>query len=179
MGEPFYINSDGSVTQHSSKKTVNDIDWLDFSQINGKSFTNNDIFGGIICAIPLYGWLIALICILVLKFQFGTWYWPFCSIQAIEDNDDEVKIYCNKKGALGLISKNRRLTPALFSSIEKLPIEKHPVYILELNKKLYVYNHINKRIILNGLDSIIYDGNTSMTYVKDGKKIRYSLIKTR
>lgn len=176
MGESFYINKDGSVTHNSCRRTVDNIDWIDFSQINGKSLTNIDIIAGIICAIPLYGWLIALSVLIWIKFEFGVWYWPFCSIQAIEDNNEEVRIYCNKRGTLGLMSKSKRLTPAVFTSIEKSPVGKYPIYILDVNNKLYLYNHIKKRITLRGVDSIVFDSNTSVTYVKDGKRIRYSLI---
>jgi len=42
MGD-YYINKDGSVTHNSGKRTVRNIDWIDFRQANGTQYSIRDI----------------------------------------------------------------------------------------------------------------------------------------
>ena len=135
MGEKIIINSDGSVSQ-SVKKTIGNIDWIDIKQFQGR-WSVLQIILIILLMIPLFGWGIAIIFFPISKIIKG--YWPFFGIQAIENTINPFKIYCNKKGELGLYYKKRRITPARFHSIQQLLSNDYPVFIVEsvlMNKPL-------------------------------------------
>lgn len=178
MGDSFYINKDGTVTPKNSKKTVRDIEWIDFKRINRCNYSVVEIFCILIYMIPVYGWLALLIDIVANKIYLGEWVWPFQPIVAIQDTSDSVKIYCTKNGKLGLYSK-KRLTPAIFDSIEQLPTADYPAYILGYDDKFCLYNHVQRKVMFKKSTDIIYIGNHVILVKKDDKGTKYSLIGMR
>lgn len=175
MGSPFYINHDGSVTQ-SSRKAINNIDWLDYKQYKGK-FSFLQIIFLIVCVFPVYGWIIGLISWSVIRKVRG--YWPFIGIRAIENSNEPIKVYCNDKGLLGLYTKKQRITSAKYISIQSLPTVEYPTYILESNGKYCLYNYTQGKILFKDSDKITFLGDNIVLIKKDGKESKYSVIGMR
>lgn len=98
----YHINNDGSVSQ-SVDKTINNIVWIDYAQYKGK-ISIIQILTHILFLFPIYGWLLFVLSWCCIRFIRG--YWPFFGIQAIEDTDNPIKIYCNKDGKLGLYARS-------------------------------------------------------------------------
>lgn len=144
MGNPFYINNDGAVTQ-SSKRFINNIEWLDYKQYKGK-WSTSQVIACIICLFPIYGWVIGLLSSCGIRIACG--YWPFLGIQAIENTDSPpIKIYCDKNGRLGLYTKWYRLTAPRYSSVQQLPTPDYPAFVLEKDEKFCLYNYIQGKIL--------------------------------
>lgn len=172
MGNPFYINNDGSVTQ-SSKRYINNIEWLDYKQYKGK-WSTGQVIACIICLFPIYGWLLGLLSACGIRIACG--YWPFLGIQAIENTTSPIKIFCDKKGHLGLYAKKRRITSAKYVSVQQLPTVDYPAFVLEYNGKYCLYNFIQGKILFQDSDKITYLGDNTVHVEKLGKIAMYSLI---
>jgi len=175
MGSPFYINHDGSVTQ-SSRKAINNIDWLDYKQYKGK-ISALQIIAHIICLFPFFGWGLAVISWCSIRIARG--YWPFFGIRAIENTNEPIKVYCNDKGLLGLYAKKHRITSAKYVSVQSLPTVEYPTYILESNGKYCLYNYTQGKILFKDSDKITYLGDNTVLVEQKGKSDKYSLIGMR
>lgn len=165
MGERIIVNSDGSLSQ-SEKKTISNLDWLDFKQFKGK-WSAPQIIWIILLCIPIFGWGVAILFFVVSRIVIG--YWPFFGIRAIENTSNPFKVYCNKKGKLGLYTNKRRITPPRFRSVQQLSSSDYPVFVVEREGKYCLYNYVRKKYLFKGADNTIY-------VERKGKKARYSPI---
>lgn len=171
MGKPFYINDDGSATQ-SSKRYINNIEWLDYKQYKGKR-SAIQVIACVICLFPIYGWGVGLLSCCGIRIARG--YWPFFGIQAIENTNSRIKVFCDKKG-LGLYAKKRRTTSAKYVSVQQLPTVDYPAFVLEYNGKYCPYNFIQGKTLFHDLDKITYLGDNTVHVEKMGKVAKHSLI---
>lgn len=175
MGEAFVINRDGSVTQ-STIKTINSVEWIDFKDFKGKhSFWQ--YFYCVLCLFPMIGWGLGILTYLGVK--IGKGYWPFFGIRAIENTSNPIKVYCDKKGNLGLYTKKHRITNAKYGSIQVVPSPNYPTFILEQNRKFCLYNFTQGKILFPNSERITYLGDNAVIVVKGGKSSKYSLIGMR
>lgn len=172
MGERIIVNSDGSFSQ-LEKKTIGNIDWLDFKQYKGK-WSPLQIIWIILLCIPVFGWCVAILFFIVSRIVLG--YWPFFGIRAIENTNNLFKIYCNKKGKLGLYAPKRRITPPRFRSIQQISYNDYPVFIMESNGKYCLYNVVQKKYLFKGSEKITLGNDTTIYVEKKGNKARYSPI---
>lgn len=172
MGNPYFINKDGSVTQ-SKVKTINNIAWIDYAKYKGK-YSALQILISVIFIVPVYGWALWLVSGSIMRIANG--YWPFIGIQAIEDTENSIKIYCNKKGKLGLYTKKHRITSAKFDSIQCLPTEDYPAFVLGLNGQYCVYNYTQGKYLFKKSNKITYLGDNTVLVEQKGKSAKYSLI---
>lgn len=175
MGEQFTINGDGSITR-SNRKTLNNIKWIDYKQYKGKWSPFQIIFC-ILCLFPVYGWMIGLLTFIVVKLSKG--FWPIFGIRAIEDTKEPIKIYCDKKGLLGLYSKKRRITSARYVAIQQLPLDNYPAFICENDGRFCLYNFIQNKILFNDSERITYLGDNAVLIENENKKEKYSVIGMR
>ena len=166
MGSNFYVNADGSIT-NSEKKVIDNIDWIDYNQIEDKH-TGGQKSAKKFFISPI-GWPFAILFFPIARMVKG--YWPYLGIKAIENTTDTVQIYCNKKGKLGLYANKRRLTKAIFDSVQPLPTPDYPVFILEHKNRYSLYNYTQKKMLFKNSNSITYIG-TNMVEVYS----RYSII---
>lgn len=174
MGNPYFINKDGSVT-HSTIKTINNIAWIDYAQYKEHSALQSLI--SVIFIVPVFGWALWLVSGSIMRIANG--YWPFIGILAIEDTKNNIKIYCNKKGKLGLYTKKHRITSARFDSIQSLPTEDYPVFVLGLNGRYCIYNYTQGKFLFKGSQKITYLGDNTVLVEQKGKSSKYSLIGMR
>lgn len=172
MGNPFYINNDGSVTQ-SAKRYINNIEWLDYRKYKGK-VSAIQIIAHIICLFPIFGWGLGVLSWCGIRIVRG--YWPFFGIQAIENTNSPIKIFCDKKGRLGLYSKKHRITSAKYVSVQLLPTVDYPAFVLEYEGKYCLYNYTQGKILFKDSDSITYIGDNTVQVTREGKSAKYSLI---
>ena len=173
MGESFYINKDGSVTHNSDRKTVNNIDWLDYKQEKSK-YSAAQIGFIVLCIFPIYGQLIYLLTSFVVRMICG--YWPFIGIRAIEQIDEPIRVYCNKHGKLGLYAKKYRITSARFDSVQQLPTIDYPAFILGYENRFCLYNYTQGKIRFKNSEKITYLGDNTVLIKQNGKESKYSLI---
>lgn len=172
MGNPYFINNDGSVTQ-STVKTINNIAWIDYAQYKGKVSAIQVILH-ILFLFPIFGWGAWVISWCGVRISRG--YWPFFGIRAIENTDDSIKIYCNKEGKLGLYTKKHRITSAKFDSIQSLPTEDYPAFVVWLNNQCCIYNYTQGQYLFKGSQKITYLGDNTVLVEQKGKSSKYSLI---
>lgn len=172
MGDRFYVNTDGSITQNVDKKVVANIDWVDYKQIKSKH-TSKQKFAKVFFILPI-GWPFAFLSFIIARLIKG--YWPFLGIKAIENTSETVKIYCSKKGKLGLYANKRRITRAKYESIQRLPPSDYPTFILEHNYRYCLYNHIQKKKLFKNSINISYVGNNIVEVSNTKGKTRYSII---
>lgn len=172
MGESIIVNSDGFLSR-SEKKTINNIDWIDFKQFKGKWSVPQIIWIILLC-VPVYGWGVAVLFFVICRIVKG--FWPFYGIRAIENTDNPFKIYCNKKGKLGLYTKKHRITPARFCSIQQLLSNEYPVFIVERKNKCCLYNYVQNKYLFKDAEKITL-GSDNIIYVeRKGKRARYSPV---
>lgn len=175
MGELYSINEDGSITR-SNRKTLDSIKWLDYKQYKGKwSFIQ--LFFFILCLFPIYGWAVGLLIFLGIKLFKG--YWPFVGIRAIEDTNNPIKIYCDKKGLLGLYSQKHRITSAKYVSIQQLPTHDYPAFICESEGLFSLYNYTQNKFLFKDSEGIRYLGGNAVLIERKNKKEKYSVIGMR
>lgn len=155
MGSPFIVNRDGSVSQ-SQVKTIKNISWIDHAQFKGKYSLIQALVILLFC-IPFYGWGVYLIAGIASSITNG--FWPFFGITAIENTTDDIKIYCNKQGKLGLYANAARLTGAHYDSIQSLPTLDYPTFIMESAGKFAVFNYTQRKLLFKDSDKITYVGN--------------------
>ena len=172
MGEKIIVNSDGSLSQ-SEKKTISNLNWLDYKQFKGKWSVLQIIWIILLC-IPIFGWGVAILFFVVSRIVIG--YWPFFGIRAIENTNNPFKVYCNKKGKLGLYTKKRRITPARFRSIQQLSSSDYPVFVVEREGKYCLYNYVRKKYLFKNAESITLGEDYTIYVERKGKKARYSPI---
>ena len=172
MGERIIVNSDGSLSQ-SEKKTISNLNWLDYKQFKGKWSVLQIIWIILLC-IPIFGWGVAILFFVVSRIVIG--YWPFFGIRAIENTNNPFKVYCNKKGKLGLYTKKRRITPARFRSIQQLSSSDYPVFVVEREGKYCLYNYVRKKYLFKNAESITLGEDNTIYVERKGKKARYSPI---
>lgn len=175
MGESFVVNRDGSVT-NSVCRNINSIDWIDFKQLKGR-YSWVEILTMVICVVPVYGWGLFILSSLIGRLVNG--YWPYFGIQAIENTDSPIKIYCDKNGRLGLYTKWYRITAPKYSSVQQLPTPEYPAFILEKEGKFYLYNYTQRKIRFKNSDSITYLGDNTVLVQQNGKLQKYSIIGMR
>lgn len=179
MGSLYFINKDGSVTQNPSKLTVNNIKWVDYKQKYGKSLGKNDKAYMILFLIPVYGQLFFVLTAFITYLYWKRWFWPIQSIYAVQDTFDRMKIYCSKNGKLGVFSEGKRLVPAIFDSVERLPVSDYPCYILSYQGECCLYNDAQKKILFRNSDRIKFIGDNTVLVTKNGHESKYSLIGMR
>lgn len=175
MGELYTINGDGSITR-SNKKTLNNIKWIDYKQYKGKWSLAQIIFC-VLCLFPVYGWMIGLLTFLSVKLSKG--FWPIFGIRAIEDTKDPTKIYCDKKGLLGLYSQKHRITSAKYVSIQQLPTHDYPAFICESDGLFCLYNFTQNKFLFKYSERITYLGDNTVIIENKNKKEKYSIIGMR
>ncbi len=168
----YHINNDGSVSQ-SVEKTINNIVWIDHAQYKGK-MSILQILIHILFLFPFFGWLLFVLSWCCIRFIRG--YWPFFGIQAIEDTDNQVKIYCDKKGKLGLYAKKHRITSAKYDTIQYLPTNGYPAFIMGMDGIFCVYNYTQRKILFKDSTKITYLGDNAVLVNRKGKTVKYSLI---
>lgn len=172
MGESIIVNSDGSLSQ-SKRKTIGNIDWIDIKQFKGRWSVLQIIWIILLC-IPIYGWVVGILFFLVFRIIKG--FWPYFGICAIENTSNPFKIYCNKKGDLGLYTKKRRITPAKFRSIQQLSSNDYPIFIMERKDKCCLYNYIKNKFLFKDSESISLGSDNTIYVESKGKKAKYSPI---
>ena len=150
MGESIIVNSDGSLSQ-SKRKTIGNTDWIDIKQFKGRWSVLQIIWVILLC-IPIYGWVVGILFFLIFRIIKG--FWPYFGICAIENTSNHFKIYCNKKGDLGLYTKRHRITPAKFRSIQQLSSNDYPVFVVEREGKYCLYNYVRKKYLFKNAESI-------------------------
>lgn len=175
MGSPFIVNRDGSVSQ-PQVKTIKNISWIDHAQFKGK-YPLLQILGMLLFCVPVYGWALYLIFGFLSMIEYG--FWPFFGITAIEDTPDDIKIYCNKHGKLGLYAKASRITGPHYDSIQSLPTPDYPSFIMERTGKFAVFNYTQRKLLFKDSDKITYVGDNTVVVEKNGKSTKYSLIGMR
>lgn len=168
MGEQFTINGDGSITR-TNRKTLNNIKWIDYKLYKNKW----SAWQVILCFVPVFG-ILVLDCIGIFK-----GYWPMFGIRAIEDTNNQIKIYCNKNGMLGLCTNKYRITPAKYISIQQLPTNGYPTFICESDGRFCLYNFIQKKFLFNKSERITYIGDNAVLIENENKKEKYSVIGMR
>lgn len=173
MGNAYFINQDGSISKNLEKRLVNNINWIDHSRFKGKhSFWQ--IGAVVLCLFPVWGWGVGILSCIGIRIICG--FWPFIGIRAIENSDNEIRVYCNKKGLLGLYSKKHRLTAALYTSVQYVAAEDYPSFILEKNQKYCLYNYTQGKILFKDSDAISYIGDNNVMVTRNGKTSKFSLI---
>ena len=172
MGESIIVNSDGSLSQ-SKRKTIGNTDWIDIKQFKGR-WSVLQITWVILLCIPIYGWVVGILFFLIFRIIKG--FWPYFGICAIENTSNHFKIYCNKKGDLGLYTKRHRITPAKFRSIQQLSSNDYPVFIMERKGKYCLYNYIRNKYLFRNVDSISLASDNTIYVENKGKRVRYSPI---
>lgn len=175
MGEQFIINGDGSITRYN-RKTLNNIKWIDYKQYKGKWSAWQVIFC-ILCFAPVYGQILGILVFVCIRIFKG--YWPIFGIRAIEDTNNQIKIYCNKNGMLGLYTNKHRITPAKYISIQQLPTNGYPTFICENDGRFCLYNFIQNKILFNDSERITYLGDNAVLIENENKKEKYSVIGIR
>lgn len=175
MGEKFYINRDGSVT-HTMVKTINNIEWVDFAQYKGK-YSAWQIILHLLFLFPIFGWGAWVITWCGVRLLRG--YWPFFGIRAIESTDNPIKVYCDKKGKLGLYANKHRITSSIYNSVKLLPTIDYPAFIMESNGKFSIYNYTQRKLLFKDSDNIKYLGDNTVLIQKGDKQEKYSLIGMR
>lgn len=175
MGEQFTINGDGSITRYN-RKTLNNIKWLDYKLYKNKWSAWQVIFC-ILCFAPVYGQILGILVSVCIRIFKG--YWPIFGIRAIEDTKDPIKIYCDKKGLLGLYSKKCRITSARYVTIQQLPLHNYPVFICESDGRFCLYNFIQNKFLFNNSERITYLGDNTVLIENKNKKEKYSVIGMR
>lgn len=168
----YHINNDGSVSQ-SVEKNINNIVWIDYVQYKGK-MSILQILIHILFLFPFFGWLLFVLSWCCIRFIRG--YWPFFGIQAIEDTNNPIKIYCNKDGKLGLYAKKHRITSAKFDTIQDIPTNGYPAFIMGSNGQFCIYNCIQGKFLFKGSTKITYLGDKAVLVNLNGKTVKYSLI---
>lgn len=166
MGSNFYVNADGSITNNETK-VIDNIEWIDYKQVEDKHTSKQKLAKKFFIS-PI-GWPFAIIFFPIARWIKG--FWPYLGIKAIENTSDMVQIYCNKKGKLGLYANKRRLTKAIFESVQLLPSPDYPVFILKGENGYCLYNYIQKKMLFKNSYSITYIGNNMIEVYN-----RYSFI---
>lgn len=172
MGAPFYINQDGSVTQ-TVVKTINNITWIDHAQYKGK-VSVLQILILVAFLFPAFGWGAFVLSWCTTRIVRG--YWPFFGIRAIENTGNPIKVFCNKDGKLGLYTKKHRITPARFDSVQRLPIDNYPVFILGKDGSYCIYNYTQGKFFFKDSQKITYLGNNVVSVETKDKTSKYSVI---
>ena len=167
MGSPFIVNRDGSVSQ-PQVKTIKNISWIDHAQFKGE-VSALQIILHIVFLFPFIGWGVWLLSWCVVRISRG--YWPFFGIRAIEGTDNPIKIYCNKKGKLGLYTKKHRITSAIFDSIQCLPTEDYLAFVLGLDDQYCVYNYTQGKYLSKKSNKITYLGDNTVLVEQKGKSL--------
>lgn len=175
MGELFKINGDGSITR-SDKKILSNIKWLDYKLYKNKWSAWQVIFC-ILCFVPAYGQILGILVFVCIRIFKG--YWPIFGIRAIEDTNNQIKIYCNKHGMLGLYTNKHRITPAKYISIQQLPTNGYPTFICEDKNGFCLYNHTRRKFLFKGAQSITYEGNNEVLVEIQNTNSKYSIIGMR
>lgn len=172
----MFVNKDGSISKTPVTKTINNIEWLDYRQYRDKISLWQVVFH-IVCLFPIFGWGLAIVSWCTVRFTCG--YWPFFGIRAIEQTNEPIKIYCDKKGKLGLYANKRRVTSAKYISVQQLPTNDYPTFVLESKDKFStysLYNHIQGKILFKNSELISYLGNNNVLVRKGGVDNKFSLI---
>lgn len=175
MGAPFYINQDGSVTQ-TAVKTINNITWIDHAQYKGK-VSILQILIHVAFLFPAFGWGAFLLSWCSIRIARG--YWPFFGIRAIEDTNNPIKVYCNKEGKLGLYCKKHRITSAIYDSVQCLPTENYPVFVLGKDGSYCLYNYTQSKFFFKDSQKISYLGNNVVSVETKDNISKYSVIGMR
>lgn len=166
----YNVNEDGSVTKVSINK-LSDIEWIDYNKVEKGSLGYVRMLLFFVYYVNPIFWPATLI----YRLRWGSWilFEPL----ALENTNDKIRVFCNRKGKLGLYHINRGvILQAIFDSIEKLPTFDYPSFILKKKGKFCVLNYTRKKIIFKVSDKITYLGNNTVIIEKNGKSTKYSLI---
>ena len=101
---------------------------------------------------------------------------PLKSIFTKPTTNNPIKIYCNKDGKLGLYAKKHRITSAKFDTIQDIPTNGYPAFIMGSNGQFCIYNCIQGKFLFKGSTKITYLGDKAVLVNRNGKTVKYSLI---